>query len=100
MSSKRAILWAAIGGAATVAAWAVTATAGLQSREYKSGIVWPEPKMVTPGKTSADPPSDAIVLFDGKDLSKWKNGEKWEIKDGYATAKGGDITTKEAFGDC
>src|SRR5436309_6103955 len=41
------------------------------------------------------PPSDAIVLFDGKDLSKWKDGENWEIKDGYAIAKKKGITTKD-----
>jgi hypothetical protein len=68
--------------------------------EFKSGIVWPEPKVVTPGKADNDPPADAIVLFDGKDLSKWNGGDKWEIKDGVATAKGGGITTKDSFGDC
>ena len=31
-----------------------------------------EPPIVTPGRTNADPPSDAIVLFDGKDLSRWR----------------------------
>ena len=31
----------------------------------------PHPKVVTPGATPYAPPSDAIVLFDGKDLSKW-----------------------------
>jgi hypothetical protein len=66
-----------------------------------------EPPVVTPGKTSSDPPSDAIVLFDGKDLSKWRSanegGEvKWTIKDGYMQVmpKSGDIATKEEFGDC
>ncbi len=60
-----------------------------------------EPKIINP-----DPvPSDAIVLFDGKDLSKWesaKGGEaKWEIKDGAMTVNGtGSIRTKEGFGDC
>jgi len=66
--------------------------------EYKSGIIWPEPAVVTPGKTNADPPSDAIVLFDGKDLSKWHNGEKWEIKDGYAVVQKANIVTKDSFG--
>ena len=46
---------------------------------------WNEPPVVTPGKTSADPPSDAIILFDGKDLSAWENGDKWIVKDGVAT---------------
>ena len=35
--------------------------------------VWtPVPKVVTPGRSSDAPPSDAIVLFDGKDLSHWQ----------------------------
>jgi hypothetical protein len=65
--------------------------------EYKSGKNWPEPKVVTPGENHS-PPSDAIVLFDGKDLSKWEGG-KWIVEDGVATAHGGDIRTKESFGD-
>lgn len=64
-----------------------------------------EPPIVTPGRTSADPPSDAIVLFDGKDLSRWRGPAgapaKWTVRDGYAeVAPGaGDITTAEGFGD-
>jgi 3-keto-disaccharide hydrolase len=74
--------------------------AGAQDpREYKSGIVWPEPALVTPGK-DAGPPSDAIVLFDGKDLSKWNGGDKWIIQDGYAIAAKNGITTKDPYGDC
>ena len=69
------------------------------TKEYKSGIVWQEPTVIQPGEGTA-PPSDAIVLFDGKDLSQWDNGEKWEIKDGIATVKGGSIKTKQGFGDC
>ena len=36
------------------------------AQEYKSGINWPEPKVITPG-TNGGAPSDAIVLFDGKE---------------------------------
>ncbi|WP_336515272.1 DUF1080 domain-containing protein [Pollutibacter soli] len=66
----------------------------------------PVPPVVTPGKTSADAPSDAIVLFSGKDFSSWKADRgtdiKWTIADGAMTVTGGTggITTKEGFGDC
>jgi hypothetical protein len=66
-----------------------------------------EPTVVTPGKTDREPPSDAIVLFDGKDLSRWKSaregGEaKWLVQDGYmeVVAKTGAIATRDEFGDC
>ena len=72
----------------------------------------PQPKIVTPGFFSTQdqagkPPSDAIVLFDGKDLSNWestKNGNppaQWLVKDGYmqVTPTGG-IRSKAKFGDC
>ncbi|HUG90172.1 MAG TPA: DUF1080 domain-containing protein [Planctomycetaceae bacterium] len=69
-------------------------------QEYKSGIEWERPRIVAPGPTEAAPPSDAVVLFDGQDLSQWDGGEKWEIKDGYAIARETSITTKQSFGDC
>lgn len=97
MTRKQA-MWVGVCGLVAMA-WSVSVCANLQT-EYKSGIIWPEPKMVAPGKTDAEPPADAIVLFDGKDLSKWKDGENWEIKDGVATAKKSGITTKDSFGDC
>src|SRR5437899_2992454 len=95
MKTVRVVILAAV-GAAVATLGVMTA---LAQKEYKSGIVFPEPKVVTPGKADSDPPSDAIVLFDGKDLSKWNGGEKWEIKDGYAIVKATDITTKDSFGD-
>jgi hypothetical protein len=71
----------------------------------------PLPPVIEPGTSSAQdspgrPPSDAVVLFDGKDLSKWahKDGSaaKWKVENGYAevVAKTGYIYTREAFGDC
>lgn len=68
----------------------------------------PLPKVVDPGEPAspASVPSDAIVLFDGKDLSKWKgpnDGEpKWVLKDGVmeSVAGAGYVYTKEKFGDC
>ncbi len=63
-----------------------------------------EPNRVDPGPPGG-PPSDAIVLFDGKDLSKWQgaNGAepKWEVKEGVATVNGtGTLSTKDSYGDC
>ena len=78
---------------------AVLSASAYAFKEWKSGIEWPEPKVVDPGDAQT-PPSDAIILFDGKDLLQWHNGEKWEITDGYAISKGSSITTKEGFGDC
>lgn len=63
-----------------------------------------EPPKVTPGKAGS-PPSDAIVLFDGKDLSKWTNETNgpanWQVADGIVTVRGtNQLVTKQAFGDC
>ena len=64
-----------------------------------------EPKKIDPGPVGG-PPSDAIVLFAGKDLSAWqsardKSAANWAVKDGaFEVVRGtGDIETKEAFGD-
>jgi hypothetical protein len=71
----------------------------------------PVPPIVTPGTSSTQetpgkPPSDAIVLFDGKDLSQWldkDNGSaKWKVENGYfeVVPQTGYIHTKTPFGDC
>lgn len=57
----------------------------------------PQPAVITP-PSGLTAPSDAIVLFDGKDLSKW-NGN-WKVENGYMEVRGGSLTTKESFGDC
>jgi hypothetical protein len=69
--------------------------------------VWePEPKVVTPGSVDSASPSDAIVLFDGKNLDQWVNSSdktpaKWTVKDGVMTVSkapgSGNIETKRAF---
>lgn len=77
-----------------------------ESLDPKVTEVWDlKPKKITPGVSLGEAPSDAIFLFDGKDLSKWSDNSggdaKWEVKDGAVTvAKGaGDIKTKQTFGD-
>ena len=68
----------------------------------------PLPPVVTPGPAGppVPPPSDAVVLFDGRDLSGWV-GEKgqpaaWTVANGFMEVppKGGDIKTVRTFGDC
>ena len=56
----------------------------------------------TPGR----PPSDAEVLFDGKNLSKWQHKDgtpaKWKVENGYfeVVPKTGQLYTRDSFGDC
>ncbi len=66
---------------------------------YMSGIVWPEPALVTPG-TDHGAPSDAIVLFDGKNFDAWKGADKWKVDDDGGFTVKGAIETKQGFGDC
>jgi hypothetical protein len=64
------------------------------------------PPVIDPPERFGQPPSDAIVLFDGTDLSEWesdKGGEaKWKIIDDYVEVpkKAGGIHTKRVFGNC
>jgi len=71
----------------------------------------PVPAVINPGSSSTqdspgNAPSDAVVLFDGKDLSKWQQQDgspaKWKVENGYVEVvpKTGELRTKEAFGDC
>lgn len=95
---------------------------GYQDTPMLPGGIWhmhdsarPQPVEVTPGascsQTTPDrPPSDAVVLFDGNDLSKWRTADgrepKWIIKDGFTqippegTPDGGSMWTRDLFGDC
>src|SRR5256885_7818475 len=70
----------------------------------------PAPPVIDPGTPGTQdspgrPPSDAVVLFDGKDLSKWAHQDgspaKWKVENGYVevAAKTGYIHTRDAFGD-
>lgn len=101
----------------TVAAAAVIAAdgkLGYTTTPLIPGTKWhvhdgdrPQPRIVTPAETfshGAKPPSDAIVLFDGIDLSKWTGGggaAKWKVENGYmeVAPKSGSIQTKDRFAD-
>lgn len=64
--------------------------------------------MVAPGPSgqAIPPPSDAIVLFDGKDLFLWEHADgqpaRWKVENGHmeVVKKTGDILTKQKFGSC
>lgn len=92
-------------------AFLACAAAALQAQEHsqmkpEETEVWqPVPKVVTPGNVcTASAPSDAIVLFDGKDENEWVSAQdhtpaKWVVGDGVLTvAKGtGNIETRRSF---
>jgi hypothetical protein len=76
------------------------AMAGIQEGDPKATEVWsPVPPVVRPGAGSA-PPSDAIVLFDGTNLTEWRD-PKWKLDGGAVTvvAQAGSLVTRREFGD-
>lgn len=75
---------------------------GLQAADDSAADA--EPAIVDPGPIGG-PPSDAIVLFDGTDLSQFRGERtsepKWKLGDGYMeTTPSGGIFSKEEYGDC
>ena len=86
---------------------------GFQDTPLQPGSPWhvhdparPQPPVITPGLFSekATPPSDAVVLFDGKDLSQWRDKRTggpapWTAEDGVAVSAKDDIQTTNQFGD-
>jgi len=95
---KKTIILTALLAGGTVMAFA-------QQAKPEDTEIWePIPKVVTPGATFRDAPSDAIVLFDGKNLDEWvQNGDgspaKWDVANGIMTVnkKYGNIETKRKF---
>lgn len=93
---------------------AVASTVNAQEKKYPEPMpmrpemseYWtPQPRVVTPGnQATASAPSDAIVLFDGKDLSQWQSMDGsaagWDVHNGVMTVnkKKGDIRTRQNFG--
>ena len=85
----------------TLAAATGVAVGAAKLGEYKNGVEWPEPPVVTPGPTPGAPPADAVVLLGTEvGMKAWANGDQWDFRDGVATAKKTAVQTKQAFGDC
>lgn len=79
-----------------------------QTMKPEETEVWtPVPTVVTPGKTCGEAPSDAVILFDGKNLNQWvltgdtTKPADWIVGDGVLTVnkKSGNIQTKQSFTD-
>ncbi len=122
MRGVRIAVWIAVGAVALCLVAADTrknrtSPVGYSDTPRLPGQKWrvhdierPRPRVVTPGADCSRPPSDAVVLFDGKDLSKWINRAKggavtegrWKVSGGFMeiVPGAGDLITKEKFGDC
>jgi hypothetical protein len=88
--------WLLIVTVIVAAAWLGSRSLG---QRYLSGIIWPEPAIVTPGE-DGKPPSDAIVLFDGKNFDAWEGARNWKVDDDGGFTVKGLLKTKQSFGDC
>src|SRR5690606_15663417 len=93
-----------------------TAPTGYTDTPFLPGGKWrvhddarPRPLVVTPGKTASEAPSDAIVLFDGRNLDEWvmekdNSPADWLVQDGFVEVPpkghgvGGYMQTKREFG--
>ncbi len=106
MTVQRSVVSLVILTGALLSPLMVAAGAQQPQPDPKLTEVWESvPRLVTPGVGTAAP-SDAIVLFNGRDLSEWQDTDgspvKWKVADRAVTVvkDGGNIRTKRAFGDC
>ncbi|MDB5156372.1 MAG: hypothetical protein JWR50_1079 [Mucilaginibacter sp.] len=97
MKKKQLLLLSVILAAGTLTAYA--------QKPEDTEFYEPVPKVVTPGKTNSDAPSDAVVLFDGKNLEQWTMTDdrgkpaEWNVADGILTVNkhSGNIETVKSF---
>jgi hypothetical protein len=105
---RASILLALIAGVAPAfvnhTASAQTGAATTTAKPEDTEVYEPVPPIVTPGVTDSAPPSDAIVLFDGRNLDQWvatkdKSPATWTVADGIATVNKatGNIETNRTF---
>jgi Domain of Unknown Function (DUF1080) len=96
------LAWAALASLAT----ALSAQQSAKPKPEDTEVWQPVPKIVTPGATDAAPPSDAIVLFDGKNEDEWVSAQdhspaQWVVSDGILTVRKapgvGNIETRRKF---
>ena len=102
------VLSLAIWISATLTASAAEPNIGYSDTPKLPGQKWvvhdgtrPQPRAVTPAATfshNAPAPSDAVVLFDGTDMSQW-SGAEWKVENGYMEAVKGSPRSKKEFGD-
>lgn len=99
--SKFSIIAALIGAAAMLFAQQQSASKPEDTEQWT-----PVPKVVTPATTPGAPPSDAVILFDGKNEDEWVSAQdhspaKWVVADGVLTVNkaAGNIETKRKFTD-
>ena len=90
--------------ASAAVAQAASTLAAQEAKPQDTEVWQPVPKVVAPGNTVGAPPSDAVVLFDGKNLDQWvsvrdKSPAKWTVADGVVTVNkpAGDIETRRTF---
>jgi hypothetical protein len=123
MTATRILTFAApaVIAAALIAQTTANHDLGFKDTPMLPGLPWhvhdsdrPHPRVVTPAAESGGAPSDAIVLFNGKDLSQWTahkssitraggSGEpEWKLENGFfeVVPKTGDLATREKFGSC